>query len=101
MSSFKVPQNRKVLNYLMVGCAEDLSEAATTLAREISEGRYEEDGDLSLRVALAHLMDHVVTIWHQSRMTDQDNEKQGQAEFEAMCLSIPRLQDGYEIVDAD
>jgi hypothetical protein len=45
------------------------------------------------------MMDHVVDIWHLSKTNDAANEKESQQGYEKRCLQIPRLQDGYEIVD--
>ncbi len=101
MTLFQIPKNRLVVNDLMASGAEELSDHALRLAHEIREGRYEKNGDLSLKVVLGHLMDHVVIIWHQSKTTDHQEEAESQNEYEEKCLKIPRLQDGYELIDAD
>lgn len=101
MTTSPIPSDRHVLNALMTYGANDLSEAAAILAQNISAGRYEEDGDLSLQVDLAHLMDLLVLIWHRSKMMDREHEDQSQADYERSCLRIPRLQDGYELVDLE
>ena len=81
----KIPKKRIVLNDLMAFGAEELSDHAKKIAKEIRHGRYEDTGDLSLTIALSHLMDHVVTIWHQSKMTDRENQRQSQEDYERMC----------------
>ena len=99
MAMFPIPSDRIVVNDLMAVGADELAEHAAALAIEIREGRYENDGDLSLEVALGHLMDHLVDIWHVSKMDDGENERESHEDYCARCLEIPRLQDGYHFVD--
>ncbi|MBI1369798.1 MAG: hypothetical protein GC162_14225 [Planctomycetes bacterium] len=69
------------------------------LIAEIEQGRYDEDGDLSYEVALAHLLDHLSLAWHQSRMTDNEVAQLSQEQFEQLCTAIPRLQLDMRLVD--
>lgn len=69
------------------------------LIAEIEQGRYDDDGDLSLEVALGHLMDHLSLAWHQSRMTDIEVDQLSQEQFEQLCVAIPRLQLDMRLVE--
>lgn len=80
-----------------------LHEIATDIPHfiaEIEQGRYDDEGDLSLEVALAHLMDHLSLAWHQSRMTDDEVDRLSQEQFEQLCTAIPRLQLDMRLVDS-
>ena len=97
----EIPRDRFVVNDLMAFSAEELADHCGKLAKEIRDGEYEDDGSYSLQVILGHLMDHVVDIWHLSKMNDAEYEAETQAEYQARCLIIPKLQDGYVLVDPE
>jgi hypothetical protein len=78
----------------------ELVDHAEGLIREIDDGRYEEDGDLSYQVALAHLQDHLNLAWHAPRMTNEEFNSLSQTQFEAAMLATPKLQVGQHLVEA-
>jgi hypothetical protein len=79
-----------------------LHEIATDIPEviaDIEQGRYDDDGDLSLEVALGHLMDHLSLAWHQSRMTDAEVDNLSQEQYNQLCTAIPRLQIDNRLVE--
>jgi hypothetical protein len=67
--------------------------------KQIEQGRYEEQGDLSFEVDIAHLLDHLAMAWHYARMSDQQIDSISQADFERLTRSVPDLMPGRKIVN--
>ncbi|XAM00266.1 hypothetical protein OT109_02535 [Phycisphaeraceae bacterium D3-23] len=77
----------------------ELSVHIEDVIAEIKAGRYDEDGDLSYEVAVAHLMDHLVRAWHYAHMTDEKIAGITEDDFDKITCAIPLLQFEYRLVD--
>ncbi len=78
---------------------EELKEHIETVISEIENGSYDEDGELSYQVSMAHLMDHLVRAWHFSKLTDEQIADLDQKAFERITYSIPKLNADVRLVE--
>ena len=77
----------------------ELIDHAKTVVEEINAGKYDEDGEFSYQVAIAHLMDHLACAWHFAHMTDDQVLALTQQQFEAITNAIPKLADEQRLVE--
>ncbi|MFN3165730.1 MAG: hypothetical protein ACE37H_01560 [Phycisphaeraceae bacterium] len=78
---------------------DELGVHVRELIDEIDQGRYDEDGDLSYEVAVAHLLDHLAMAWHYARLSNEQIDAITQADFERLTNAVPDLMPGRTIVD--
>jgi hypothetical protein len=77
----------------------ELADHVRGIITEIETGRFDDDGDLSYAVALAHVMDHLSLAWHYSRMSDDRINGLSQPEFEQLANSVPKLGINQKLVE--
>lgn len=78
---------------------DELKEHIDTVISEIENGEYDQEGELSYQVSMAHLMDHLVRAWHFSKLTDEQIAVLNQEAFERITYSIPKLNADVRLVE--
>jgi hypothetical protein len=77
----------------------ELAEHIKVVVNEVEAGDYDEDGDPSYQIALAHLMDHLNLAWHFSKMSD---EQVNALTTDQLCKywdAIPKFKIDHRLVD--
>lgn len=78
---------------------DELGEHIQDVIARMEGGRYDEEGDLSYVIDIAHLMDHLVEAWHYAHLCDDKIRGMAQDDYVKVTCSIPKFQRGYRLVD--